>query len=426
MSALAPLHNAAFNSMELLPRCCRHAAPRRLTRIPLTSRPISRFSPRVAYRNLQTSSTSHSRIPDFAFAFDIDGVLIRGAQRLPHAAQALTYLQRHSIPFILLTNGGGYDEEIRAEKLTEEIGVPLDPSMIVQSHTPFADMDEYKDGCTLVVGGEHDNCRLVAQNYGFTNVVTPSDIFRNHPELWPFSRPLAAYHHRTAHDTSHRIDVGNPATLKVDSIFVYNDPRDWGLDISLIVDCLLSQGGRVGTLSSKNGDAALPNRGYQQDGQPPLFFSNPDLWFAAEFATPRLGQGGFREALEGVWAAVTSEGTGLPPVKLQRTVIGKPHRETYLFAERKLNRYREATFGGHGRELPKLKNVYMVGDNPASDIMGAMNYKSPFGTTWSSALVRTGVYAGGEPAAAPSTTVDHVGDAVRWAVKDSGWANDID
>ena len=36
-----------------------------------------------------------------------------------------------------------------------------------------------------------------------------------------------------------------------------------------------------------------------------LYFSNPDLLWASEYHLPRLGQGGFREALEGVWEAVT-------------------------------------------------------------------------------------------------------------------------
>jgi hypothetical protein len=35
--------------------------------------------------------------------------------------------------------------------------------MFVQSHTPFADLDEYKDKTVLVVGGDGDSCRAVAE-----------------------------------------------------------------------------------------------------------------------------------------------------------------------------------------------------------------------------------------------------------------------
>lgn len=68
-------------------------------------------------------------------------------------------------------------------------------------------------------------------------------------------------------------------SLKIDAIFVYNDPRDWAVDTQLILDLLLSKQGILGTYSEKNGDKSLPNNGWQQDGQPPIFFSNPDLFW---------------------------------------------------------------------------------------------------------------------------------------------------
>ncbi|KAI9719532.1 MAG: hypothetical protein M1828_006161 [Chrysothrix sp. TS-e1954] len=314
-----------------------------------------------ACRHLQTSSKP-SKIADFAFVFDIDGVLVRGSKSLPRAAKTLASLRRQRVPFLLLTNGGGYDEERRAEKLTEEIGFQLHADDIVQSHTPFEAMSEYKSKRVLVVGGEHNNCKEVARKYGYKNVVTPSDIYAQHPEIWPFSNVLLPYHQEHALPLTSRItSTPTPDNLKIDAIFVYNDPRDWGLDMSLIVDCLLSHQGYLGTLSPQNNNDILPNRGYQQDGQPPLFFSNPDMWFASTFSLPRLGQGGFQAALDGLWSGITGGlATG---VKLQKTIIGKPYRETYGFAERKLDERRRSSCSGQGT-LPPLKHVVMVGDNP--------------------------------------------------------------
>jgi hypothetical protein len=143
-------------------------------------------------------------------------------------------------------------------------------------------------------------------------------------------------------------------------MFVYNDPRDWGLDATIILDLLLSQEGIMGTVSSKNNNPDLPNRGYLQDGQPPLYFSNPDLWWAAKFHLPRLGQGAFRESLEGLWTAAT--GGEKMGVSLKKTLIGKPYYMTYEFAERKLIKHRQDLFKGSG--IGPLKRVYMVGDNP--------------------------------------------------------------
>jgi HAD superfamily hydrolase (TIGR01456 family) len=208
-------------------------------------------------------------------------------------------------------------------------------------------------------------------------------------------------------------------------MFVFNDPRDWALDIQILLDVLLSRNGIMGTYSEKNNDRSLPNNGYQQDGQPPLYFSNTDLLWAAGYHLPRLGQGGFREAFEGVWAAVT--GGPREGVDLQKTVIGKPFKETYDFAERMLIQYREHLFTSEGQPVP-LRRVYMIGDNPESDIRGANTFQSPHGTEWISLLTRTGVYkdrAGKVPSWQPREIVDDVKAAVKWALKDSKWPESL-
>lgn len=72
--------------------------------------------------------------------------------------------------------------------------------------------------------------------------------------------------------------------------------------------------------------------------------------------------------------------------------------------------------------MEPLKRVYMIGDNPESDIRGANVYQSPFGTDWTSVLVRSGVYDGGEPAWRPRTIVDDVWKAVNWGIEQSQWS----
>jgi ribonucleotide monophosphatase NagD (HAD superfamily) len=203
------------------------------------------------------------------------------------------------------------------------------------------------------------------------------------------------------------------------------------------MDLLLSHEGILGTLSSQNGDTSLPNCGYQQDGQPKLYFSNPDLWWAAKYHLPRLGQGGFREALEGLWDATTQEASKVGQGKnipLQKEVIGKPYQYTYAFAEGRLVKHREAMVRGETfppvetkpGEVPPapapLKRIYMVGDNPESDIRGGNNYKSPQMTEWQTILVETGIHTkGSEPRWKPNHIVGDVYDAVTWALKSSGW-----
>lgn len=54
--------------------------------------------------------------------------------------------------------------------LSSKLNVKMDTSMFVQSHTPFADMDQYKDKTVMVVGGDSDKCRKVAEAYGYDTV----------------------------------------------------------------------------------------------------------------------------------------------------------------------------------------------------------------------------------------------------------------
>lgn len=91
---------------------------------------------------------------------------MRSSDALPRAQKALSYLQSQRIPFILLTNGGGKHESERVADLSSKLSVPIDTSLLVQSHTPFAEMDDLKDKTVMVVGGTEDRCRKVAEIYG--------------------------------------------------------------------------------------------------------------------------------------------------------------------------------------------------------------------------------------------------------------------
>lgn len=262
----------------------------------------------------------------------------------------------------------------------------------------------------------------VLTSYSFKTVVTPADILAAYPDVWPFSQQMLPYYSGFTRPLPAPIDPSSPSTsLRIDAVFVYNDPRDWGLDAQIMKDVLLSERGILGTLSSKNGNPSLPNKGYQQDGQPPVYFSNPDLLWAAKYHLPRLGQGGFREALEGIWAAIT--GGPANGVELQKVVMGKPYQPTYEFAEKRLISHRQELHRVSGTQVGPLKRVYMVGDNPASDIAGGNNYKSPHGTEWASILVQTGVFLEGTtPAHQPKKIVGDVYDAVAWAVEQERWS----
>lgn len=125
---------------------------------------------RAPYSTSKPYHPNGSGPSDFAFAFDIDGVLLRSSQNLPGAAQALQFLQRNAIPFILLTNGGGKHESERVADLSKKFGISLSIDNFVQSHSPFqqwvhgtAEHEALLDKTVLVTGGRADNVRKIAE-----------------------------------------------------------------------------------------------------------------------------------------------------------------------------------------------------------------------------------------------------------------------
>lgn len=104
-----------------------------------------------------------------------------------------------------------------------------------------------------------------------------------------------------------------------------------------------------------------------------------DLLCPTEHKFPRTSQGTFRLAFEAIYKAITG-------VELERTIYGKPERATYTFADECLSSWMEEIHSE--RVLPE--HVYMIGDNPQSDIVGGNLYG------WKTCLVKTGVHQGDE------------------------------
>lgn len=306
------------------------------------------------WRTSRTVSSSDMRLP--AFAFDIDGVLLRGRKAIPNAASALRLLQANKVPFILMTNGGGMTEAKRMNMVAEELGVPLRVDQLVQSHTPIASMGFDKAKRVLVVGGHGDSARECAESYGFQDVIMPVDLVKWNPLVLPHHLYLPHNVQAWSRDISDTID------RPVSAVMVFNDPRDMNTDMQVVQDILNSKNGLIGTF--RDSPLAKP--------LVPIVFSNNDFVWANDYPIPRFGQGMLRMCVERVWKEING-------VDLTSTILGKPFKVQYEFAEKVL-RNQVANVGG------EVSRVYMVGDNPALDIAGANGYG------WESILVRTGVY----------------------------------
>ena len=322
----------------------------------------------------------------YAFAFDIDGVLIRGGRPIPEAIEAMKVLNGQNshgikIPYIFVTNGGGKTEQERCIQLSKQLEIEVSPGQFICGHTPMREMaSKYKT--VLVVGGEGEKCRQVAEGYGFEDVVTPGDIIKHNPDTTPF-RKLTAEEVKNSRDRDF-------STTKIEAIFVFADSRDWAGDQQIILDLLMSKEGVLGTRSTTFDDG------------PPVFFSHNDVVWSASHDLTRLGMGALRLSLEAMYKGVTGK-------ELETTAFGKPQIGTFEFATRLLQRWRRDT---HGINAPP-ETVYFVGDTPESDIRGTNEYNQHSANTWYSILVRTGVYEEGTtPTFTPKATVDTVLEAV--------------
>ncbi|KAI8097266.1 HAD-like domain-containing protein [Halteromyces radiatus] len=335
-------------------------------------------------RFLTTSSIAKK--PNYAFAFDIDGVLLKGKKPIAEAKSAIQLLngdnpQNRRVPFVLLTNGGGMTEAAKANQVSNLIDVEISPDQVILSHSPMQMLTKkYKEKRVLVVGGKGKICADLAKGYGFDNVVTPQDLHHWNNSLWPYSQPKditeAAYQ--------------DYSTLPIEAVMMFHDSFDWGRDLQVMLDALCSHDGIIGTMKKDFSTQSMP-----------VYFSNNDLIWSTDFPTPRLGQGAFKEALEGLYKALTGG-------SLISESFGKPHGATYFYAERVISRHHQTLYG----EPFVPEHVYAIGDNPAADIKGANAHG------WSSLLVRTGVHTGpGNSQEYPADVVcDNVLDAVRWAI----------
>ena len=241
----------------------------------------------------------------------------------------------------------------------------------------------------LVVGGEGEKCRQVAEGYGFEDVVTPGDIIKDNKHTTPFRK-------LTDEETSFS-RARNFGEHEINAIFVFADSREWAGDQQIILDLLMSKHGRLGTRSETFNEG------------PPIYFSHNDIVWSTSHDLTRLGMGALRASLEAMYKALTGN-------DLISTAFGKPQIGTFQFATRLLQQWRKDI---NGINKPP-ETVYFVGDTPESDIRGTNEYdESPLSeNTWYSILVRTGVFREGtKPRFTPKATVDNVLEAVKYGIK---------
>jgi HAD superfamily hydrolase (TIGR01456 family) len=301
---------------------------------------------------------------NMAFVFDIDGVLVHGNRVIPEALRVMEFLNGDNelgmkMPFILLTNGGGKTEQQRVADLSKILKTNLSSDQFIQSHTPMQALSEYYE-TVLVVGGDGYNIREVAEDYGFKNVILSRDILAWDPSISPWSK--------ISEEEKKGAKMRDFANINFDAILVFADSRDYATDMQIIMDLLLSEDGRLKTRAKD-----------PLADQIPIYFSQGDLLMPTEHGVPRMTQGCFRIGIEAMFKALTGG-------DLERVVYGKPELATYKYADEVIKQWMNEIHNEH--IIPE--HIYMIGDNPQSDICGGNMYG------WNTCLVRTGVFQGGD------------------------------
>ncbi|RHY30593.1 hypothetical protein DYB32_004198 [Aphanomyces invadans] len=250
----------------------------------------------------------------FGVVFDVDGVLLRGKLPIPGANQVLQHLHDTKTPYAIMTNGGGTTEEKKAEQLSDILKFDIPPTQLCLSHTPMRELvSTYENDMVLAVGKSCDKTRDVMEHYGFRNVVTVSDLHSHFPASYPdISVPKVKLQANVPGPIPF-MQVPHHGKYDVHdfrAVFVLMDPIYWGREIQIIMDVLTSHEGKYGTVA--------------EDAQHDLYFRT----------------------------------TGM---KLRQTLYGKPERTSYLFAEKVLAKQLNPA-------TEELATIYMVGDNPYTDI----------------------------------------------------------
>ncbi|KAN0014732.1 hypothetical protein ACTFIU_001050 [Dictyostelium citrinum] len=346
-------------------------------------------------RKMDATETMDS---SFGIVFDIDGVLMRDGVIIPNATQALKLLEdkesgKPKIPYIFMTNNGGFTEEEKAKKISKVLQYDIEGDKVMVAHTPVKPLAEkYKDSDVLLISKTHETSKKLADWYGFKNYKS----FQQYIEERPFLCPSKYSTFWTQGVSSEYVIKQTNEQLPIKSIILLEEPNDWGECIQVVSDILQSKDG----LLRKD----YINRSEVQSID--LHICNPDFTYGGEFLLPRYTMGALLECIKLLFKTQTGR-------DLIYTLYGKPYPLTYEYGKQLISDQISKLGYQNGCIL---KHIYAIGDNPYSDIKGANNLEHE---GWISILVRTGCFKGdGNHHEIPAKyVVDNVYDAIKLILK---------
>ncbi|KAL0237145.1 hypothetical protein PCE1_000542 [Barthelona sp. PCE] len=312
---------------------------------------------------------------DFGVILDLDGVLVKGNERIARSNEAYSLL--HSVlgnNLIMMTNSGRGVPEYKANTIKRITGLnTIAPERLFLCHSPIRLLIEQGFNGVACITGEC--CPYeIAEHHGLRAIST-EDIKLLYPDLCPLD-PVVD---RTVDDIPYNIkETGE----KIEAVFMVNDTSKF-FDIQIIVDILLTDGDVYG--------ARVHKHGYSGPQKVKLYVANPDLHYKGTHSENRMTVGSFMRCVEAIWNQYTDK-------PLEWEGLGKPCSLAY-----------ENCSSAIGNIDPK--RLYMVGDNPESDIRGGN------AAGMNTILVRTGCYTEDmelDEGSTPTIIVDDLYAAVEY------------
>eukprot|EP00472_Partenskyella_glossopodia_P005218 CAMPEP_0197514818 /NCGR_PEP_ID=MMETSP1318-20131121/139_1 /TAXON_ID=552666 /ORGANISM="Partenskyella glossopodia, Strain RCC365" /LENGTH=533 /DNA_ID=CAMNT_0043063019 /DNA_START=65 /DNA_END=1666 /DNA_ORIENTATION=- len=363
------------------------------------------------------SNPKRAAVP--ALIFDIDGVFKNGAKYANYGVRVLRKLKDANVPYVFMTNGGGgrteaqYATEMNKKLVKFDSKHEFDSKhdqdqhdenenyvsagQMVLSYTPFKQhLSHLKNQPVLIVGCPRSI--NAARSYGFKKAISIKEYTQKHPTMNPFGKSGCEKDDKVIlTGAKEQWDEGIKAVL------VFTDPADFFEGIQVLTDVLLSS--RPGEIE------------YEKDHRIPIVFSNPDLLWKTQYPHSRFGQGAFRLSLEACYKA-RMQAMGISSAEIEDRLddfcqFGKPFETQFLHA-------RKAALQQADRLGCSVSKFYIVGDNPRSDIAGAVNMnrlaQEKQLEEWSGLLVRTGVFQEGDDEMGASHKFDSVVEAVEYVL----------
>ena len=343
-----------------------------------------------------------------AFLFDIDGVIYRGGKVLPMARTALLKiydqnLSKFTHPVCFLTNGDDSTCKEKAEKLTNMLINPdnnekdliIPESSIILANTPIKTQQSVHEKFTLVLGCPSrvpGSFERQLDDIGITNYITVDQIHEKMPYLNPWSKNKSSGYEKPKENGENQNQ--NILFPKIEQILIIGLCQNWNLNLRILLDCLFTDGD-FWQRHDNNYHETNGVRNYENNKTNlPLYVCNLDLEYVDSAPGPRFSNGSFILCLETLYEKTTGKKL------IISDICGKPSEMTYKYAIEKLKEQQEQIIQdsisdeksestSNKGKIPHLQ-IYGIGDNVQSDIMGA-NMAKKF-ENFKSILLCTGCY----------------------------------